>query len=325
MPVLDGGSAFERCLASIGSSTLDDLELIVVDDGSTDDSAERASRHGAIVLATGGPHGPGAARNRGAERASGDWLVFLDADCELHPDTLAAAAGEIRRDPDLGAVFGSYDDSPAAPGLVARYKNLVHHYVHQTADPDAKTFWAGCGAVRREAFEAVGGFDAELFPRPSIEDIELGYRLRDAGYRIRVCRGMRVKHLKAWTLGGLVRTDVLDRGVPWSRLMLERGRIDPTLNVRWPERLASLGAWLAVGAAVATFWFWTPAAALVAVALALAVVALDAPLYAFLARRGGVALAAGSVPLRFLHHLYSAVAFVLGVGAHFGTRRERRR
>ena len=95
------------------------------------------------------------------------------------------------------AVFGSYDDAPAAAGLVARYKNLYHHYVHQRSGASAQSFWAGCGAVRRSAFLAVGGFDEERYPRPSIEDIELGYRLTDAGYRIRFRPDLMVKHLKA--------------------------------------------------------------------------------------------------------------------------------
>ena len=46
-------------------------------------------------------------------------------------------------------LFGSYDDDPPAPGLVSRYKNLLHHHVHQNGRPDASTFWAGCGAIRR--------------------------------------------------------------------------------------------------------------------------------------------------------------------------------
>ena len=58
--------------------------------------------------------------------------------------------------------------------MVSQYRNLLHHFVHQHGHAEASTFWAGCGAIRRAAFDAVGGFDAARFPRPSIEDIELG-------------------------------------------------------------------------------------------------------------------------------------------------------
>ncbi|MCZ6506425.1 MAG: glycosyltransferase family A protein, partial [Acidobacteria bacterium] len=177
MPVLNGGRAFEQCLDAVARSGFRDWELIVVDDGSSDASVELAARHGARVLATKGRQGPAAARNLGSEAAVGRFLFFLDADCEVHPDTLERAARHLEADPDLDALFGSYDLSPAATGLVSQFKNLLHHFVHQSGEEQATTFWAGCGVVRRETFLRLGGFDAGRFPRPSIEDIELGYRM----------------------------------------------------------------------------------------------------------------------------------------------------
>lgn len=222
VPVRDGGVAFERCLSALKASAGNDFELIVVDDGSLDDSGAKALASGARVIRSPHPRGSGAARNLGAESARGEWLLFVDADCEVGPHTLATAASAARTG-DGDALFGSYDDAPAAAGLVARYKNLFHHYVHQSSAASAHSFWAGCGAVRRAAFLAVGGFDERRFPRPSIEDIEMGYRLADAGYRIRFQPDLTVKHLKAWTLAGLIRSDVLDRGVPWTELMPAAG------------------------------------------------------------------------------------------------------
>ena len=84
--------------------------------------------------------------------------------------------------------------------MVSQYRNLLHHFVHQEGNPEASTFWAGCGAVRRAAFDAVAGYDEARFRRPSIEDIELGYRLRRAGYRIRLDRDLQCTHLKRWRL-----------------------------------------------------------------------------------------------------------------------------
>ena len=87
-----------------------------------------------------------------------------------------------------------------APGLVSQYRNLLHHFVHQQGDPEASTFWAGCGAVRRDAFDAVGGFDDGAFRRPSIEDIELGYRLRGGRATASASTAVSGTHLKRWTL-----------------------------------------------------------------------------------------------------------------------------
>src|SRR5215213_3798092 len=165
IPVYNGGAQFMRCLAAITPSSWRSWELIVVDDGSTDGSAAAAADVGATILHTGGRRGPAAARNRGAQIARGTWLCFVDADCEVHADTLANIVDVFQSDPSIDALFGAYDDAPAADGFVAQYKNLFHHYIHQGASPDASTFWAGCGAIKRSLFLALGGFDSQRYPR----------------------------------------------------------------------------------------------------------------------------------------------------------------
>ncbi len=317
VPVRDGGEEFDRCLSALEATLGAGNELIVVDDGSLDDSAAKAEAAGARLLRTSGASGPGAARNLGAGSARGEWLLFVDADCEVTPGTLAVAAGAARRG-DADAIFGSYDDAPAADGLVARYKNLYHHYVHQSAGSTARSFWAGCGAVRRDAFFAVGGFDERRYPRPSIEDIELGYRLTDAGYRIRFQPDLTVKHLKAWTLAGLVRSDVFDRGVPWTELVLGRGGIPDELNVRRRERVSVGAAWLLVGSLAASPW--RPVALVPAGAAAAWLVISHLGLYRFLGRRGGLPFAIAAVPLHWLYLAYCGVAFLWGAARHARSR-----
>ncbi|MGB1253818.1 MAG: glycosyltransferase family 2 protein, partial [Candidatus Promineifilaceae bacterium] len=103
IPVLNGGSAFAVCLAALRRSRFADWELIVVDDGSCDDSAEMAQSHGATILNT--PQaGPAHARNVGAQAARGRYLFFLDADCEVHEDTLWKSAEILQADPSLDAL-----------------------------------------------------------------------------------------------------------------------------------------------------------------------------------------------------------------------------
>jgi GT2 family glycosyltransferase len=136
----------------------------------------------------------------------------------VHPDTLARFAARFAADPALDAVMGTYDDTPAAPNFLSQYKNLFHHYVHQHCDGSISTFWSGCGAIRRPLFLTCGGFDAQRYRCPAIEDIELGTRLHAAGYRIVLDRRITATHLKRWTLGSLLKTDIVNRGVPWVRL-----------------------------------------------------------------------------------------------------------
>ena len=246
VPVLQGAGYLGRSLAALAASDLprDEWELIVVDDGSTDASPALAAAAADVVLVpanpAAGPGGPARARNRGAAVARGHLLAFVDADVCVHPDALRRLVAAFGDGPDApDAVFGAYDTSPAAPGLVSQYRNLVHHAVHQAEAGEAASFWAGLGAVRAEWFARVGGFDAARYPRPSVEDVELGYRLRRAGARIRLRPEIQGTHLKRWTLRGGARTDVLDRGVPWVRLILAR-ETPPnglTLNVRPRERV----------------------------------------------------------------------------------------
>ena len=125
--------------------------------------------------------GPAAARNAGAARATGSVLVFVDSDVLVHADAFERIRAALATDPERVAVFGSYDDAPAADGLVSIFRNLLHHWIHHSSAGRATTFWAGLGAVRSDAFRAVGGFDARRFPVPSVEDIELGLRLARTG------------------------------------------------------------------------------------------------------------------------------------------------
>lgn len=319
VPVFNGGEAFRTVLSAISRSSFRDYELIVVDDGSTDGSSDLARQAGGTVVRTSRPQsGPAAARNLGVSVARGEYVFFVDADCEVHPDAIGLMVDALNRIPEIDAIFGSYDDTPAARNFVAQYKNLFHHFIHQTSDPEATTFWGGCGGIRRSVFLAVGGFDAEAFPRPSIEDIELGSRLRRAGKRIRLDRDVWVKHHKAWNLAGLIRTDVRDRGIPWTRLMLSHRDMEPDLNLRWHHRLSAILLVSMVMLLVASI-AW-PVLAAGAVAVALGVFGLNLDLYRFFYLKRGLWFTIRAIPMHWLYYLYSVFAFGCGVLLHFASR-----
>src|SRR5207244_3699087 len=148
-----------------------------------DETSRIAARFGTRVIRRPVSEGPARARNLGAHAAAGDLLFFVDADVAIGPDAIDQILAAFEDDPGLAAVFGSYDDEPDAPNFLSQYRNLLHHHVHQTSCAAASTFWAGCGAIRRDVFLAAGGFD-ERYRNPSVEDIELGYRLTRDGQRI---------------------------------------------------------------------------------------------------------------------------------------------
>jgi len=237
IPVFNGSDHLDRCLAFLSLSQEAPLECIVVDDGSTDDSAKIAQRYGGKVLSTGGRQGPARARNIGAAAAEGSILVFLDSDVTIYPDTLAKLIGEFAADPHLDAVMGSYDDEPSAENFISQYRNLMHCFVHQHSNRQATTFWAGCGAIRREVFVSFGGFD-EKYRAAAIEDIELGYRMAAAGRKLVLRPDIQVKHLKRWSLRSMIKSDFLHRALPWSELAIRSGRMPNDLNLRVSQRIS---------------------------------------------------------------------------------------
>ena len=288
VPATNAPATLDACLEAIRSADEQPEDLIVVEEG-------------------GG--GPADARNRGAVRATGDVLVFVDADVVVHADAFALIRRRFDADPSLAALFGSYDDRPADPGTVSVFRNLLHHYVHQEGAGPATTFWAGLGAVRRGAFDAVGGFDAERYPVPSVEDIDLGTRLTVSGHRIELDPSVQGTHLKAWSLRGMIESDLWHRGVPWMELMLRHGTRSSTLNLSWRHRASAVASVVVAmsllrGRMRRTF---------VGVAV---LIALNRSFYRLLAGRRGHGEAAVGVGLHMLHHLVGALSVPIAVVEH---------
>lgn len=307
IPVYDNATGLAECLRALTPTAGAAHEIIVVDDGSTDDTAVVASSFAVRLLRLERNSGAGMARNLGAREATGDALLFVDSDVVVAPDTVSRVSRILEDRPEIAAVFGSYDAVPRAPGLVSQFRNLLHHFVHQHGDPEASTFWAGCGAIRRAVFDAVGGFDTGHYRR-SIEDIELGYRMREAGHRILLDRDLRVTHLKRWTLASFARTDLLLRAVPWSRLILERRFALDHLNLKVGHRVSVALALLTVVAlALAAL---TPAMLVLAAAGSLGLLLANRRLLDFFARSRGVAFAVATIPLLFIHYLASGLGYL---------------
>lgn len=297
VPATDEPPTLDRCLTAIRASASPPDELIVVTDPGLSASA---------------------ARNRGAASATGEIVVFVDADVEVHADALRRVRDHFETDPDLAAVFGSYDDSPDHRSIVSAFRNLLHHHVHHGEAGPAETFWTGLGAIRREVFAAVGGFDEDRYPVPSIEDIELGDRLRQGAHAVVLDPGILGTHLKVWTLRSMLWTDLVHRGIPWVGLQVRTRRIASSLNCGWRHRASALlVALLPVAVLLAP--------PLVVAALAVSFVGLNLAFYGLLARQLGAIGAMAGVALHGLHHLVAVVAVPLGVMsalvAHWSSRR----
>jgi GT2 family glycosyltransferase len=301
-----------RCLQAI-CAALDgtDLttELVVVADGAPDDCSALVHQMNGTLLSVQGPSGPAVARNRGAAATHKSLLLFVDADVAIEPAAVRQLLAVFRTEPDVAAVFGAYDEEPDDRAFVSQARNLAHSFVHQRSRRDAQTFWAGLGAVRADAFTGVGGFD-ERFTRPSVEDIDLGYRLRAAGNRIVLDHTIRGKHLKQWSFWSALRTDVVDRGIPWTQLLCRYSAMQDDLNVSRAYRACVMISYAALICAAGAFW--RPVLVWPGIACLLALVALDWPCYRFFARRRGLLFTARWYPLHVVHHLSNGLSFMTG-------------
>lgn len=315
VPVHNGEKFLPRCLAALTAPSNVALEVIVVDDCSTDQSAEISRRLGARVIGMPRQSGPAGARNHGAQQARGEILFFVDADVVVKPDSLQRVAEDFLQNPDIAAVFGSYDDDPAELNFISQYKNLFHHFVHQQSNSEAVTFWAGCGAIRRDVFLAVGGYNPERYPRPAIEDIELGYRMRALGHRILLDKQLQGKHLKKWDLKSLLHADIFCRAVPWSMLILENKGLVNDLNLQTRDRISAVLA--AFSVVLIPLSILEPRLLLLVLILLALIPLLNHKLYRFFIQRRGPGFAILAFPMHLLYFLYSAPTFALCWLRHF--------
>jgi len=323
VPVHNGGDDFRRCLTNLTGAVPPPDEIVVVADGDTDGSGQLAETFEAQVIYVSPAGGPARARNLGARKATGDLLFFVDADVAIAPNAIGEIKTAFQEQSELAALFGSYDDSPSRQNFLSQYKNLMHHYVHQTGSEAASTFWSGCGAIRRDLFLQMGGFDVG-YPHPCIEDIELGYRLKQAGHHIRLLKKLQGKHLKHWGPASLVKTDFLRRALPWTELILRDKQVINDLNLGGSSRASVILVFSLLGTLVLAgvsmlFSGWLAAALLALMALiALTLLTLNLHVYRFFRQKRGTLFAIGVIPWHWFYYFYGGLAFIIGIALFKG-------
>lgn len=327
IPAHNAADTLSDCLGAVlGSCT--PIQVIVVDDGSTDATAqiadgiraksiERAaqtdppptdSQYKLVRLDTN--RGAAAARNAGARVADAPILFFLDADILMKQETAGRILDEFQREPALAALFGSYQKETVPQNFFSVYKNLLHHYTHQNAQAQAATFCGGYGAIRREVFCTLGGFDETHL---ALEDIELGYRMHRAGYLIRLVKDLQFTHLKKYTLASLVRSDMFQRAIPWTRLMLDNRIFRNDLNTKSNNLVSVVLVFLLLGAPL---WVWfVPFGFMLAAALAVLFVLLNLDFIGFVTRERGWWFGVRAIVMAWFNYLYSGIGLLLGVVA----------
>jgi glycosyltransferase involved in cell wall biosynthesis len=202
VPVLDGAATLDRCLTALGAELPPGAELIVVDDGSTDETPALASHHGATVIQHACNRGTSAARNTGWRASAAERVLFVDADVVVRPGSVQRMMTWLDDEPELLGVNGLLTLEPGADGLVSAFANTSIHFQHRRHGERVCSAFTSICLMRRAALERMGGWDERWFSRYG-DDVATRFELPCGS--IRMEPDAQGEHLKTVRLRGLLK------------------------------------------------------------------------------------------------------------------------
>jgi glycosyltransferase involved in cell wall biosynthesis len=314
IPVRDGNHTLGRCLAALKRSSFRNFEVIVVDDCSKEDCSAIVRSFGFKSIRLNQPREAEYARNRGVELARGDIIVFTDCDMLLQPDALQKIHDHFAEN-QYAAVSGVCTPETDDKNLAARYKNLWLYYSYTNSPEDFDWFILSIGAIKRDVFLALKGFQTTYSTLAGGGDLEFGRRLKEKGYRILLDTTIQGKHLKTYTLWSLLRNDYT-RGKGWFQFAVGR-------KVLWyvisKVRIANIYPCFIISVLVSLlFLIWLALSPffrispLIPVFFALVYFIVNFRLFRFLRRQAGFGFLLKAIPLSFLDHLVAGFGVVRG-------------
>ncbi len=313
IPAYNAARDLPRCLAALEQQTIprDEYEIIVVDDGSTDNTAAVAEAAGVRVLRL-AHSGPAAARNAGVSVARAPIVVFTDADCEPVSDFLERLLEGFAA-PIVSGVRGVYRTQQRE--LIARfiqleYEERYHRIAHiEATQGTINAMDTSYCAYRRQVFLEAGGFDTR-FRGAAGEDHEFSYRLAAAGHVFRLHWQAAVYHRHVTTLRGYARRKF--RIGYWKAFLTRQHPGYAVADAHTTQSLKlQIGLVALIGATLLVAPFWQRAV-WVALALAMLFVLSTIPFLVLVARRDPAVLTV-ALPLLLVRALAAGAGFVWGL------------
>lgn len=207
IPTYNSERTIEKCLKAVYSSDYKDFEVVVVDDGSTDNTVKLANKFPCKLIKSTVNKGPAHVRNVGAKNCNKNYLLFIDSDVIIKEDTISKLITRVQKE-KVEAVIGSYTTIPINPSKYSIYHNLFQYYYYflRTAQQSKITtlFWTGCGLVETKAFNQIGGFREEDKYKSSEDDM-LGYDLTNNRNEIYIDIDITVYHDHYYNFKSLLR------------------------------------------------------------------------------------------------------------------------
>ena len=308
IPVGSKDKHIEYCLEAIYRSSKIPLQVIIVLDGWQREFKDPPKKWNLIVHSA-KKSGPATCRNIGAQYSTAQFICFIDSDVEIHENIIESGIDFILSQ-NITGVIGSYDDCPHAKGVITEFRNLLHHYHHQKNDKQKGVFWGAFTIVDRLKFNNIGGFN-EKYSKPSIEDIELGYRFYFEGHDIQINQNLQLKHRKRWTFKTMVYTDIYLRAKPWTSLLNQKRNWSKSgLNTNKKEKLSaffSMALFISVGLS-----FYYTYSIFIALICLLIIVHLQQSLYSFFKKKFPFYKLPLIIALHQVYYLSAIAGFTLG-------------
>lgn len=229
IPMYNASGHIERCLSSISKQTTKDFEVLLIDDCSMDDTIQKAQKYPFRIIKLERRLTPAQVRNYGVKNASGDILIFIDADVVLEPDSIAKITRLISG-PDTDAVSAIYTENIPDVDFFSRLQNSILIYRYKKLPVSTDITCSFFCAIKRDAFEAIGGYNEKM---SYYEDIELGKRLSKKGYRCKFDPGLKVMHLKRYNYSGLI-IDYFRKSAALGLYIKREGFAHKIKNNGWP-------------------------------------------------------------------------------------------